>query len=254
MPLLRPVPPLLLLATLGCGGDDLLLPADGGQGGVGGAPSASQSTISADPDTVSAGTGTSTITVTVLDDRGNPVPGASVALAASGVSNTLTQPSGPSGTDGTVRGAVAAGPDVGTIVVTAVVSESVEVSQAAQVTVTASGSHVNHFVFRLQPPHDVKVGEHFRIEAALADTEGNVVPLMGILMYIALFPVGSDVPNNHLLEGNRFVATDSGVAVFDSLAVTRKGHYRFRVLSDQLPELGPHGPEPYLFSLPFEVK
>jgi hypothetical protein len=54
--------------------------------------------------------------------------------------------------------------------------------------------------------------------------------------------------------GNRFRDTSNGVAVFDDLAVTKKGRYRLRALSDQLPELGPHGPEPFLFSIPFDVK
>jgi hypothetical protein len=59
---------------------------------------------------------------------------------------------------------------------------------------------------------------------------------------------------NKRLLGNRFRATEDGVAVFDDLGVTKEGRYRLRVLSDQLPELGPHGPEPYLFSLPFDVE
>ena len=72
-------------------------------------------------------------------------------------------------------------------------------------------------------------------------------------MYVGLFEDGRDVPSNKRLVGNRFQETENGVAVFDDLGVIKKGRYRFRVLSDQLPQLGPHGPEPYLFSLPFEV-
>jgi hypothetical protein len=112
---------------------------------------------------------------------------------------------------------------------------------------------VDHFVFRLQP-HDVRKGERFRVEVALAAKDGSLVPLSGILMYLGLFQEGSDTPDNSRLSGNRFRETESGVAVFDDLSVTKKGRYRLRVLSDQLPELGPHGPEPYLFSVTFEVK
>jgi hypothetical protein len=36
--------------------------------------------------------------------------------------------------------------------------------------------------------------------------------------------------------------------------VNRSGTYRFRALSDELPFLGPHGPEPYLFSETFQVR
>jgi adhesin/invasin len=228
--------------------------AVGGSGPAGGGsePSASRSTVSADPASIPAGTGVSTITVTVKDDQGDPVEGATVSLQASGTGVTLTQPPGPTGPDGTATGTLAA-TEPGTVVVTATVNGSVQVSETAEVAVTGTAaSQVDHFVFRLQP-HDVSTGERFRVEVALVDAEGNVVPLSGILMYVGLFPEGSDVPVNRRLLGNRFRDTDNGVAVFDDLGVTQKGRYRLRVLTDQLPALGPHGPEPYLFSLLFEV-
>ena len=59
---------------------------------------------------------------------------------------------------------------------------------------------------------------------------------------------GPETSKQYIVE-----TTGNGVAIFD-LGVTKKGRYRFRVLSDQLPELGPHGPQPYLFSLPFNVE
>jgi len=222
----------------------------GGGGGGGPVPSPNRSSVSATPDSIAAGSGSSTITITVRDDQGNPVPGAVVSLATSGAGNTLTQPSSPTGADGVAQGTVS-GTEAGAIVVTATVNGSVQLSQAAQVTVTG-GTSVDHLVFRLQPPHDVAVGEQMRLEVALADANDNVVPLTGILLYLGLFPDGSDVPANKRLIGNRFVATDSGVAVFD-LGVDTPGRYVFRALTDQLPELGPHGPEPYLFSVPFSV-
>jgi hypothetical protein len=222
-----------------------------GAGGSSG-PSASRSTVSADPSSIPAVSGSSTITVTVRDSQGEPVEGATVSLEASGTSNTLTQPESATGPDGTTSGRVA-GAAPGTIVVSATVNRSVQLVQTADVTVTeAAGLKVDHFVFRLQP-HDVHRGERFRVEVALAAADGSLVPLSGILMYLGLFPEGSDAPDNNRLSGNRFRDTENGVAVFDDLAVTKKGRYRFRVLSDQLPELGPHGPEPYVFSVPFEV-
>jgi hypothetical protein len=222
-------------------------------GGGGSAPSASRSTVTADPSSIPVGTGSSTITVTVRDDQGDPVEGAAVSLQATGAGNTLTQPSGATGPDGTASGTLSSTAPQ-TVVVTATVNGSVQLSQTAEVTVTAGlRGDVDHFVFRLQP-HDVRTNERFRIEVALADADGNLVPLSGILMYVGLFPDGSADPNNKRLTGNRFRETENGVAVFDDLAVNKKGRYRFRVLSDQLPELGPHGPEPYVFSLPFDVK
>ncbi|MFL5495180.1 MAG: Ig-like domain-containing protein [Gemmatimonadales bacterium] len=224
-----------------------------GEGGGGSTPSAARSNISADPSSIPAVTGSSTITVTVRDGQGEPVEGASVSLEASGPSNTLTQPESATGPDGTTIGTLT-GAAPGTITIAATVNQSVQLSQTAEVTVTdAAGPDVDHFVFRLQP-HDVRKGERFRVDVALAAKDGSLVPLSGILMYLGLFPEGNDTPDNDLLSGNRFRETENGVAVFDDLSVTKKGRYRLRVLSDQLPELGPHGPEPYLFSVQFEVK
>src|SRR5207245_4530993 len=60
-----------------------------------GGPSATQSTVAAAPQTITAGRGTSTITVTVRDANGNPASGATVTLAATpATGNTLTQPAG----------------------------------------------------------------------------------------------------------------------------------------------------------------
>ena len=56
-------------------------------------PSASLSSISANPLTIPAGTGTSVITVTMRDSVGLPIQGLSVTLTASGSGNTVTQPS-----------------------------------------------------------------------------------------------------------------------------------------------------------------
>jgi hypothetical protein len=68
-----------------------------------------------------------------------------------------------------------------------------------------------------------------------------------------LFREGSDEPVNAALVGDRFRDTQNGIAVFN-LSITDTGRYRIRALSDELPELGPHGPEPWLYSGPFEVR
>src|ERR1051325_5713401 len=68
-----------------------------------GAVSVSQSTLTA-TSPIAAGTGASTITVTAKDGFGNPIPGATVVLAATGLQNTLTQPSGPTNGDGVATG------------------------------------------------------------------------------------------------------------------------------------------------------
>ena len=113
-------------------------------------------------------------------------------------------------------------------------------------------SGVDRMVFLVQPP-DVDRRERFRVEVALVDEDGDRVPLTGIVVYLGLFREGNDVPTNSLLLGDRFRETDNGVAVFDDLGVTRDGVYRLRALTDDLPEHGPAGPRPALFSAQFEV-
>ena len=110
----------------------------------------------------------------------------------------------------------------------------------------------DHFVFRV-PPHDVNRNEPFRVEVAIVDVNGNVVPLNGIEIYVGIFRQGNEVPSNTLLVGDRFRDTQNGVAVFN-LSITDIGSFRMRALSDELPQLGPHGPEPWLYSGFFDVR
>ena len=89
----------------------------------------------------------------------------------------------------------------------------------------------------------------------MVDRAGNVVPLSGIEIYLGLFKRqdnGEYRVRNKVLRGDRFADTENGVATFD-LALSEVGTYQFRALSDELPEVGPHGPEPFLFSRPFNV-
>jgi adhesin/invasin len=322
--------------------------------GDGSEPSATRSTVSADPSTIPAETGAATITVTVRDAGGDPVPGATVALEATGAGNTLTQPSGPTGADGIATG-VLSSTEPGTKQVSAIVNGSVELRETAEVIVTADraarialvegddqnapagasvpvrpavrvtdeqgqpvsgvavsfvatggggsveggdqatgadgvarvdawtlggspgtnvlearanalqgspvvftaeatavAGGVDHFVFRVQP-RDVDEDERFTVEVAMVDAAGNVVPRSGIEILLGLFQEGNDVPSNNHWKGDRAQDTEDGIAVFDDLRVTREGRYRIRAISDDLPELGPHGPEPFLFSDEFEV-
>jgi hypothetical protein len=217
-----------------------------------GAPSAGRSTISAEPASIEAGAGTSTITVTVRDEAGDPIEGATVALQATGAGITLTQPSDVTGSDGVATGTLQA-TIPGEKVVSATVNGSVELSRTALVTVTSAPvGEIDRLVF-LVPPRDVEKNETFSVEVALVDAAGDVVPLSGIFIYIGLFPDGKDAPVNDYLRGERFENTEDGIAVFD-VAVEKNGRYRLRALTDDLPELGPHGPKPYLFSGTFEVE
>ncbi len=225
---------------------------DGGGGGGGGTPSAERSTIAADPTSIVVGTETSTITVTVRDDNGDPVEGATVVLQATGDGNTLTQPSAATGADGIATGTLQSTVP-GTKMVSTTVNGSVLLNDTAEITVTPAHTDVDHLVFLVQPPQEVRKNESFSVQVALVDVNGDVVPLSGIVIYLGLFREGQDVPNNDPLVGERFVATVDGVSTYN-LQVDKKGKYRLRALTDDLPELGPHGPEPFLFSDLFEVK
>src|SRR5205807_8027392 len=103
--------------------------------------SAGQSTVSA-TSPIAAGTGTSTITVTARDGFGNPIQGATVALAATGLTNTLTRPGGPTNDSGVATGTLSS-----TLAESKTVSatiNSVSITQTATVVVTAgtvSGGH-----------------------------------------------------------------------------------------------------------------
>ncbi|MGH7528138.1 MAG: Ig-like domain-containing protein [Gemmatimonadales bacterium] len=102
-----------------------------------GPPSASQSTVSANPAVIAAGSGTSTITVTVRDQHGNPVNGSTVSLSATGTGNTLTQPAAPTNASGVATGTLAStDAEQKTVSATA---DATPITQTAAVTVVPPG-------------------------------------------------------------------------------------------------------------------
>jgi hypothetical protein len=213
--------------------------------------SAANSTIGVDPPSIEAGAGTATITVTVRDGDGAAVEGATVELQVAGNGYTLTQPSAATGADGIATGTLRSSTP-GEKRISATVNGTVDLDQTASVTVTeAQQSRVDRLIFQVQP-HDVRKKETFTVKVALVDVNGDVVPLSGIFIYLDLFEDGKDVPNNRLLRGEHFENTEDGVSSFD-VHVDEKGSYRLEARTDDLPELGPHGPEPYLFSDLFRV-
>jgi hypothetical protein len=204
----------------------------------------------------SAPTGSSVPTrpaVRVTTDGGDPVSGVQVTFRVTSGGGSVAGTVQTTDANGVARvGDWILGPAPGTNTLEA---SSDEVG-GSPVTFTAEGTstagEVDRLVYLVQPPSSVERQERFRVEVALVDADGNVVPLDGIFIYLGLFREGSDRPTNDDLEGERFENTQDGVAVFE-IAVSEDGRFSLRALTDDLPELGPHGPEPYLFSEVFEV-
>jgi hypothetical protein len=190
--------------------------------------------------------------VRVLEDD-EPVAGVEVTFAVAEGGGTVEGPTQVSNGEGVARvGEWVLGVEPGLNRLKA----SAESASGSPVVFTAegtAGSGVDRMDFVLQPSEDVDARERFRVEVALVDDDGDLVPLSGIVVYLGLFRDGDDVPNNSLLLGDRFRETEGGVAVFDDIGVTTPGRYRLRALTDDLPEHGPHGPQPALFSDQFEV-
>jgi hypothetical protein len=186
--------------------------------------------------------------VRVVDELGDPIPGYQVTFLVTDGGGSLLNPTQTTNEDGVAR--------VDKWVLGSPGSNMVEARAGlltpVQFHATAiSTGEVDHFVF-MEQPEGTRVNEQQTIKVAMLDKSGNVVPLSGIEIYIGLFPRGSELPNNNLLVGNRFSDTENGIATFH-LGVSRVGTYIMRALSDELPAVGPHGPEPFLYSKPFNV-
>lgn len=194
------------------------------------------------------------LVVRVVDQEGEGIPGQAVVWTVSSgggstdVSTTTTNSEGLASVRWTL------GPAAGGNTLDAAVAGVgvATFSATGSDTGPPSEGEVDRLVFLVQP-RDVEENETFTVEVALVDAAGDVVPLSGIFIYVGLFPEGSEVPSNRYLKGERFENTENGIASFE-LAVTRKRQYRLQALTDDLPTLGPHGPEPYLFSQLFQVR
>jgi hypothetical protein len=110
--------------------------SSGGGGGPGGV-SATNSTVSANPTSFTAGSGSSTITVTAKDANGNTLSGSSVVLASTGSGNTFTPPSGTSNGSGVFTSSFTS-----TVAEGKTISANIDgtaITQTASVTVNPSG-------------------------------------------------------------------------------------------------------------------
>jgi hypothetical protein len=235
------------LVAWSCGGEDLVVPEG---------PSSPITIVHVEGNGQRAPAGTAVPilpAVRVLDEAGEPVEGREVTFVVTAGGGSVTGAIRSTGADEVARvGGWTLGGTPGMNIL-----EARSGSLAGSpVTFTAEGTalqaEVDRLVF-LTPPREASVGERFPVEVALVDADGAVVPLSGIFIYLDLFQEGLEFPSNDFLSGERFENTEDGVAVLD-IEVQREGRYQLRALTDDLPEHGPHGPEPYLVSEVFEVE
>jgi len=205
-------------------------------------PSGERSSLTATPARIEAITGTAGITVTVRDQRGDPVPGATVLLFASGASNFLTQPAAATGEDGVARGTLQA-LTPGTREISALVNGDVAIVETATVEVvtTPPPATGERLVFLVQPTdadEDAIISPS--VAVAVVDGEDNVVPLSGIEIRLELFRQHEDHEHDsNELEGGTRQFNEAGIAVFADLRVDRHEHdYRLRATAPDHPELG----------------
>ena len=199
-------------------------------------PSAELSSVTASPESIEAVTGLSVVRVTVRDGGGDPLAGATVSLAASGVGNVLNQPTAPTGEDGVTEGSFQA-ITPGTKVISAVVNGQVTIVETASVVVVLTPT-ADRLVFLVQPT-DTEEDETISpaVAVAIVDDDGDVVALSGVEINLELVRERGERSDD--LEGTTTQLTDDGVAVFPDLRVDRDDHdYRLRATAPGRPELG----------------
>lgn len=209
--------------------------------------------IEGDGQTAPAGSAVPVRPAVRVTEDGEPVAGVAVTFAVTAGGGTVEGAAQVTNGDGLARvDEWVLGPAAGLNRLEA----TAEGAGAGPVVFTAEGtaeSGVDRMVFLVEPPARVGERERFRVEVALVDEQGELVPLSGIVVYLGLFRNDNEVPTNRLFLGDRFRATENGVAVFDDIGVAEDGRYRLRALTDDLPEHGDAGPRPPLFSDQFVV-
>jgi len=160
-------------------------------------PSASLSSINANPLTLTAGSGSSVITVTVLDSLGLPIAGRTVTLTASGSGNTLTQPTQVTDANGRTTGSLSS-----TIAETKRVKASVgalQLDDEVDITVVAGTPAAS--------TTDAKVGHGKRlrftdIEIDTRDVFGNDIKVGGFASRLHILVTGTNSATPTVVDNN----------------------------------------------------
>ncbi len=181
--------------------------------GTPGAVSASQSELTATPDSIVADGSFSTITIVARDANGNVISGANAAVAATGTGNTVTQPAGLTDVNGAATGTLAS-----TVAETKTVSASVDgttISQTATVVVVAGPA--SRLAVTTQPSAVAQNGVAFAQQPAvqIQDVNGNNVGQSQVQVAVSIASGGGTLGGT-LSQGT----DDNGVATFEQLSIT----------------------------------
>jgi hypothetical protein len=164
------------------------------------APSASLSTVGANPTSFAAG-GSSTITVTVKDGQGNAMSGVTVTLSSTVGGDVITQPASATNGSGVTTGTVGA-TSAGSRAITAVAG-GVTLNQQPSVTVSAGAPNASTSTVGANPTTITAGSGSSTITVTVRDQYGN--PVSGST--VALFASGT----GNTLTGGGTTST-SGVA------------------------------------------
>lgn len=182
------------------------------------APSASASTLVASPASITSSSGSSSagITVTVRDALGNPVPGVTVTLAATGNGNTLTQPPGSTNGSGVAQGSFSS--TISGIKIISATAGQMALSQVDTVTVDPAGG--GGLFFTAQPT-STAAGSVIAPPVAVTakDQFGNVSTGFSGVVTLAI----ADNPGSGTLGGTLSKAAVAGVVTFNDLQIDKAG-------------------------------
>ena len=187
-----------------------------------GSPSASQSSVTAAPTSLTAGGGSATISVTVRNSSGTPIPGATVVLAATGSGNSLTQPAGPTDENGVATGALSStGAGTKTISATA---NSVALTQTASVTVSPGPLSATVSTVAAAPSSISAGTGSSTITVTAKDANGN--PISGLTVVLAATGSGNTLTQPSATTNASGVATgtlSSSVVEAKTVSATADG-------------------------------
>ncbi|WP_434382805.1 lamin tail domain-containing protein [Melittangium boletus] len=198
-------------------------------------PDAERSTVEVNPATGARANGVDgvDIQVKVRAADGTPLAGHAVTVAASGVGNTLQQPSGPTDAEGAASArltSTAAG--VKTVTVS-VATEGGAVVLASQPSVEFVREPATRLAFTSAPGFGTAGAPLDAFEVVIQNAAGGTVAGAGDTVTLSL----GDAPAGATLKGEVSVAAVNGVARFPSLVIEKAGtNYTLVARVDGLPE------------------